>query len=396
MDPARPPTTSDSPAYLNHADIKAMFHWFLDYLDRQPLAERARPISCPVDKKNCLFFHTLRNPAQYEDADVLWEMLQRCRKDGLIDISGKKRRDPVSAPWSGKRIVFTRDDEHEANLRRWLDRPRQTPEQKAWQRALCDNAHAFKRTDLLTYADFKHLGQSADAIVSRLAAIPATVAGRPSSARRLSARLFWGNSKALDGKEQKLCDSLGLPRGAILERVLPVKIAFPAKPPAGILMLENLDSYFSACNGNWPDCDDLIIVYTQGFRGAAARIRDPAVARLHISDQHLPEPAHYAAFRDAWYRGDGFSYPVCFCGDMDWAGLSIFRSLKSVFPGLEPWKTGYERMLSAAEQGTWHTLETAGKSGQTPIETCNDPWLDRHVLAYLKANYRFVDQEVIG
>ena len=69
----------------------------------------------------------------------------------------------------------------------------------------------------------------------------------------ISARLFWGNSKVLQGKEQWLRELLGLPREAVLERPLPVDVTFPPGTPAGILMIENLDSYFSACNGNWPD-----------------------------------------------------------------------------------------------------------------------------------------------
>ena len=81
---------------------------------------------------------------------------------------------------------------------------------------------------------------------------------------------------------------------------------------------------------------------------------------------------------------------------MDWTGLSIFRSLKPVFPGLKPWKTGYELMLRAAAQGCRHSPEMANKTGQIPLDTSDDDWLDTHVLAFLKANNRFVDQEIIG
>ena len=151
-------------------------------------------------------------------------------------------------------------------------------------------AHAFERIDLLARPVFAELGKSADDILSRLAAIPELVAERPLSAYQVSARLFWGNSKVLKGKEQWLCDLLGLPEGAIVERMLPVEVSFPIGLPSGILMLENMDSYFSACNGNWPDCHDVIKIYTHGFRGAAARIRNQAFARLHFSDQALPNP----------------------------------------------------------------------------------------------------------
>ena len=97
---------------------------------------------------------------------------------------------------------------------------------------------------------------------------------------------------------------------------------------------------------------------------------------------------------DSW---DGaFAYPVYFCGDMDWAGLSIFRALKPVFSELKPWKPGYKLMLHAAKQGGGHTLKMAGKTGQTPIETTRNAWLDMHVLSFLKSKNIFVDQEVIG
>lgn len=100
----------------------------------------------------------------------------------------------------------------------------------------------------------------------------------PSISDDLSALLFWGDSKVLKGREQWLCDLLGLPQGAIAQRILPVDVTFPSRSPVGVLMLENLDSYFSAWIGNWPACDNLIKIYTQGFRGTAARIRNPACA----------------------------------------------------------------------------------------------------------------------
>lgn len=150
----------------------------------------------------------------------------------------------------------------------------------------------------------------------------------PSISDDLSALLFWGDSKVLKGREQWLCDLLGLPQGAIAQRILPVDVTFPSRSPVGVLMLENLDSYFSAWIGNWPACDNLIKIYTQGFRGTAARIRNPACARLHFSDQCRPVSPQLTTFRNDWFKGGAFAYPVYFCGDMDWAGLSIFRSLK--------------------------------------------------------------------
>jgi hypothetical protein len=53
-------------------------------------------------------------------------------------------------------------------------------------------------------------------------------------------------------------------------------------------------------------------------------------------------------------------------------------------------------MLRVAEQGGGHTPEMADKTGQTPIGTTLNPWLDMHILSFLKSRNIFVDQEVIG
>jgi hypothetical protein len=380
------------PAYLQNSDIRLMFHWFLDRLDNIPAAQRTNRISRVISPKH---FRRLFVPDEPDDDEVLWKLILRCQTDGLIGISSeKKRRDPGQPPWNGRRIIF--HQESEASLRRWLNRPVILPDQAKWRRALEANAHAFARPDLLERPVFTGTGKPPEQIISRLAKIPEHVKDGPMTACHLSALLFWGDSKVLKGREQWLCDLFGLPQKAIAQRILPVDVTFPSRSPAGVLMLENLDSYFSACIGNWPDCDHLIKIYTQGFRGTAARIRNPACARLHFSDQCTPASAMLTSFRTDWFNGGTFAYPVYFCGDMDWAGLSIFRALKPVFSELEPWKPGYIFMLHVAEQGGGHTPEMADKTGQAPIETTRNPWLDMHILPFLKSKKRFVDQEVIG
>jgi hypothetical protein len=392
MDSILSSDTKQPPVYLQNSDIRMMFHWFLDRLDDIPAAQRTNRISRVVSPK---YFQRLFEPDEPDDDEVFWKLILRCQADGLIRISSdKKRRDPDQPPWSGKRIIFRR--KCEASLRKWLNRPVITPDEVKWCRALKAHAAAFVRPDLIERPVFTGTGKSPEQIISRLAAIPELVKDSPLTVRHLSAKLFWGDSKVLDGREQWLCDLLGLPRGAVAERILPVEVTFPFQSPAGVLMLENLDAYFSACIGNWPDCKNLIKIYTQGFRGTAIRIRNPACARLHFSDQNSPASFQLTAFCNDWFRGGTFAYPVYFCGDMDWAGLSIFRALKPVFSELKPWKPGYKLMLHAAKQGDGHTLKMAGKTGQTPIETTRNAWLDTYVLSFLKSKNIFVDQEVIG
>jgi hypothetical protein len=384
-------TPTTPPAYFQNSDIRSLFHWLLDRLDHLPRDQRTNALTRSVSAKN---FPVLFRPEAPDDDMVLWGLLQRCARDGLIRIDATRtRRDPHLPPWAHRRIIFRL--EHEDNLRLWLNRPEYT-EAGSWWAALDKWGHAFQRADLVAKPVLMLPGKSPEEILSRLAVIPELVRERPLSAYQISARLFWGHSKVLKGREQWLRDLLGLPREAVVERMLPVEVTFPPGTPAGILMIENLDSYFSACNGNWQDCLDMIKIYTQGFRGAADRIRDPSCVRLHFADQPLPEGHHLAAFREAWFLEAAFTGPVYFCGDLDWSGLAIFRSLKAVFPDLTPWKPGYERMLRAAEQGCCHTLEMADKTGQPPLDTSGDLWLDSHVLSFLKAKQSFVDQEILG
>jgi len=91
-----------------------------------------------------------------------------------------------------------------------------------------------------------------------------------------------------------------------------------------------------------------------------------------------------------------FPYPIYFLGDLDWSGLSIFRSIKTVFPELRPWKKGYKIMINARENGQCHSPKMAGKEGQKKIETTNDEWLDQNVVKLFNNAALFVDQEVIG
>jgi hypothetical protein len=53
-------------------------------------------------------------------------------------------------------------------------------------------------------------------------------------------------------------------------------------------------------------------------------------------------------------------------------------------------------MLRIAEQRGGHNPAMADKTGQTSIETTLNPWLDMHILSFLKSKNIFVDQEVIG
>lgn len=394
----QPPNSETSiPEYLNHPEIRLFLNWFLDKLKNKAASERTRRLTNKFPKT---IFKTLHSPREPNDDLQIWALIEQCEKDGFIRLRlTKPKTDPDrirSQPWLYYRAEFNSDDpDNENRLRRWLDRPLLSDKELEWQAAVARHRHRFANPDKLNRMIFDTLAKPAEEIISRMASIPELLSKRPMTAYQLSAILFWGCSKILKDREQWIKELFNLEEGLNLERPLLIEVRIPRALPNGLLMLENLDSYLAACDNRWSECDDLILVYTQGFRGAASRIRQNAYARFHQYRQDDVQTKLFHEFKAAWLNETPFTYPIYFIGDLDWSGLSIFRSLKSIFPELMPWRNGYIQLIEARKNGRCHTPEMAGKENQKPIDSTGDTWLDEHALEPMKKEPLFVDQEVI-
>ena len=133
----------------------------------------------------------------------------------------------------------------------------------------------------------------------------------------------------------------------------------------------------------------LHLVYSQGFMGSAQRSRDARAVQF----MYQGSAANAQAFHAQWLQDTELELPIFFWGDLDYAGMSIIKSLRQVFPALTAWKPGYQPMLAALREGAGHTPEQAGKAAQLLPEASGCEYTDQSLLPGLIETGRFIDQE---
>jgi hypothetical protein len=87
------------------------------------------------------------------------------------------------------------------------------------------------------------------------------------------------------------------------------------------------------------------------------------------------------------------NFPVHFWGDLDYSGMAILASLRTIFPSAQAWQPGYDPMLGRLTAGDGHSPGESGKERQRMIEATGCPYADEQLLPALKASQRFLDQE---
>lgn len=235
-------------------------------------------------------------------------------------------------------------------------------------------------------------GKTALEVCGRLKLLPEMGAGPSVSLRMVSARLFWGQSKVLDG-HSALVAAL-LEKDECPYKASPLVLNVLLRDDAQyILFIENLDTFEQMCSFPLP----AHLVYASGFRAAGKRLRERGGSTLfyrvnsHIAAQEMFEQ---------WLYQEGQTstpMPVYFWGDFDWAGAAILKALRGNFPGMTAWVPGYEAMLKVAEDAAGgHLPEMASKEGQQELtDGTGCPYLDDIALPRMRSCGRFVDQEAI-
>jgi hypothetical protein len=98
---------------------------------------------------------------------------------------------------------------------------------------------------------------------------------------------------------------------------------------------------------------------------------------------------------ERWLFGPS-QLPVFFFGDLDYAGMQILGSLRTVFPGAAAWRPGYERLADVLMQGGGHAPAQAAKELQTDPGNTGCAFADGELLPLIRRHGRFVDQEAAG
>jgi hypothetical protein len=252
------------------------------------------------------------------------------------------------------------------------------------------------------------LGRSAPEVAQRLALLRAEKHG--TFLRQVSARLFWGDSKLLDGRADLVCAVLGVKNCPFPESPVQLQVDIVNPDFHGILFVENVMVFeymrsiarpTGGTPGSFGDSTGpftgLALAQAHGFRGTARRIRTKLGCSIYYSN--LGASCQRARERlESWFFGasDTTDSPsVFFWGDLDFAGMAILKALRVAFPGATAWEPGYAQLLKSVEEGYGHEPVAVGKENQRDPGTTGCAYADNVLLPKMREIGRFMDQEFV-
>lgn len=357
----------------------------LDRLDVQPAAERTLGIRIDLDANTAPEIHSAESLA---DREVAWAAL-----DGLVASDWAKCGYRLHRRHGAREerqpfLDFRCPPEVEERIRRELGRPGKGTSYAAIWRGLVAKADldvTEERRMRIASSPLMVSGRSADEVLSHLLGIR-NLANEPLLLREVSSRVFWGLSKLLDGRGDIVAALLGLDECPFPEQpiVLNVHVGIGF---SSFLFVENHVSFERLKRRT--DLGEHALVYCSGFRGAAARLRQSGGCSVYYTRASTPDAA--MAFEQTLFSKT--EIPVFFWGDLDFSGMAILASLRSIFPTAEAWKPGYAPMLKRLLEGDGHSPAEAGKEKQRPVARSGSAYADEVLIPAIEATHCFVDQE---
>lgn len=349
--------------------------------------EKARPLR--LDERRVRQFSRSAQPGE---ADATWEALKTFEAEGIIAI-GAVRPKPGKAPYELAPLVRL----HPAQASRAaeligfpLDRD---PWTKSWM-AACDQATWLPEDLRVLLASRPHrLGERAAAeVLERWKTLLEDQSGR-NYIRQAAAAAFWGVSKALDERVELvnlLRQRLG--RQPFLESPIQLLVhTCGGVCGPGVLFIENQVTFELAKRGRVGPASRLDIVYTAGFRASTARLRDAMTASVYASETSRREDVQGFT---AWLFSNDNRVPTYFWGDLDYAGLSILRGMRQVFPNLRAWPPGYDALVALVRAGIGHPIAEDPHKGEQRTPGCTGcEYADAVLLPAIEETGLFHDQE---
>jgi hypothetical protein len=373
--------------WLNSPAIQALLNKLVDRLDS---AEARGSASAQAVALNGSTWPALYQAALESDKEYLWEQFLKLVEIGWLQVTPSVTR---SAMGYGKQPRVKVVDIEAVRLA--TGRPeRQKTAQKRWREAI--DLHLDASAEVKKAAgDYCIDMPDRDMVevVKRLNSLK-SYAGTSLMLRELSSLLFWGMSKVLDNRTGLVAALLAVDECPFPESPVQLQVYLPSEGFNGVLFIENQMSFEQATRSSHPAFSKLALVYASGFKGSAARLRNPQTVSLYFS--HKGElGGDRADYFGSWLFVKNIEIPVWFWGDLDWSGMRILAAMRSNFPNMQAWPLGYAPMLQSLLDGHGHSPEAAEKTGQKPLELVGCPYADSHLVAALKSKGRFVDQEQI-
>ncbi len=368
--------------------VLAIANALLDRLDHGP-EERVRVPRLKLDSRTAA---TLYSPNARE-CDFQWSLVQKMEEAGWIRLVVDRGQSTDPGYYRNPRVELL----DEGALRTATARPAERPPE--WHDHFLSSLATMLPSDHPALLEAKRLTlplQSYDpALAARQLLAIRSLADQPLLLREVASQVFFGQSKALDGKESLVAAVLGLSDCPFPESPIQLCVHLPEVPYTGVLFVENITPFETLARRRPPSTEQLALIYASGYRSSARRLRTPHGASVYFAGATLPTTAERDRFC-AWLIRAGDEVPVAFYGDLDYAGMDILAKLRVSFPFARAWQPGYTPMLVSLSAGDGHPPEAARKSGQLDPGMTGCAYADETLLPALRQHRRFVDQEFYG
>jgi hypothetical protein len=385
MTPA-PLSVMEPQAALGEPLVRRVMARVIDRLDAQPSAERTHSIRIKLDAAIAPEIHAAESLSARA---VAWASI-----DGIVAaewaiLDYRKHRKHGSREEREPYLDFRWSDSVEDLIRERLRRPRK------------DASYTMQWRALLTQANLL----LSEVALARLAATPIEITGRciddvfvrflsirdfaqqPLLLREVASRVFWGLSKILDGRADAVAALLGYNECPFAEQPIVLNVHLIGEQPRTFLFVENHVAFERLKTSD--QLREIALIFSSGFRGAAARLRKTGGCSVFYSRES--EDSAIELFEQMLFSK--LNFPVHFWGDLDYSGMAILASLRTIFPSAQAWQPGYDPMLGRLTAGDGHSPGESGKERQRMIEATGCPYADEQLLPALKASQRFLDQE---
>jgi hypothetical protein len=371
------------------AEIQSLLGRLVDRLDAAELRGSGRAQSVPLNE---LLWPELFNARYESDREFLWEQARELHRTGWVKLSPESAAGSVGGYAQNVRVSVLDGPAIRAAVGR-LERFKSAAER--WQEAIEHHLDATPEAKRLASSYcIDLLNREMAEVVRRLNELK-TLEQQPLFLREVSARLFWGMSKVLDGRQGLIAAILGKETCPFPDAPVQLLVQLPPRGIKAVLFIENQTSFEQAARTRSAVLDGLALVFASGFKGSALRLRSTAGASVYYSQRNDPDQSGRTAF-ESWLFSASSAVPTLFWGDLDWSGMGILKALRNLFPHTEAWREGYVPMLESLLAGHGHLPDTADKQGQMPLASTGCPYADGALLPELRRLGRFVDQELFA
>lgn len=347
--------------------------------------EKGQRLSLRITSKSAPELYDFQN----EDVTFLWALIKSLDNEYNVWTVKLEKTKPHQEVYEDARLIFI--PEQEELVREWLNRPALDPYAMVWHDQLEKMQDQFEdRGRALAEQIVRVPEQGAERTLRAFARIGEEMK-QPVTLRALAARCLWGDSKFLDRTEDLVRELFPSLVHNLSPRPLLINVHLPQRLEQ-VLFVENQDTFLALAAHDLPG---YALVYSAGFRGSAARVREKGNAVFSFTSA-LQDVDQLKLFERWWLEKSSSATKAHFWGDLDFAGMAILKALRQAFTNCQAWQPGYGPLLQRLQQGWGHSHEAAGKNLQKDPGDTGCTYADEILLPAMREQGSFVDQEAIS